>query len=178
RSTGAASPPSISFLDADTENGRTHVSDAHTCRSRRLARSTPSTCEDADPPGCEKSGRTGAAAARQALLHAPSVVRPDAQAAATRHAKRALCLPQASPPVCSHVNSARSTPTSRAGDEVWRMRQSGVDVLLPLTIASTRRFAGRRNQQANADCYHAETSQSAEHYFCCSSQALWSGSPN
>src|SRR5262249_19644756 len=27
------------------------------------------------------------------------------------------------------------------------------------------------NQQANADCYRAQTNQSPEHYFCCSSHA-------
>ena len=91
---------SVSSINAYTKRVCTHVPEAHIRRSQRLARSASSTCEDANPPGCEKSGSTGYAAARETLLRSPSVVRPHTQTAATRDAERAIRLRQAPPPVC------------------------------------------------------------------------------
>src|SRR6476469_7305844 len=86
--------------DAHAKSGCTHVPYSHTRRSRSLARSPPSAGEDANPPGCQRHRRTGGPAARQTLLRTPSVIRPHAQVAATRHAKRAVCLWQAPSPIC------------------------------------------------------------------------------
>ena len=94
-----ASRVRVSSFDAHAKDGCMRVPDAHTRRSRRLAEPAPPACEDANPPGCEKSRHRSGAAAREALLRAPSVVRPHAQTAATRNAKRAVCLPQAPPAV-------------------------------------------------------------------------------
>ena len=107
-----ASRVRVSSFDADAKDGCTHVPDAYTRRSRRLAQPAPSACEDANPTGCERSRHPGGAAAREALLRTPSVLRPHAQTAATRHAKRAVRLRQAPRPVCPQ----RAAGRGRSGD--------------------------------------------------------------
>src|SRR5262245_2292964 len=90
-----------SSINAYTKEICTHVPDAHIRRSQRVARSASSARWDANPPGCENNCNTGCAAAREALLRSSSVVRPHAQTAATRDAKRTVRLHQAPPSVCS-----------------------------------------------------------------------------
>src|SRR5262245_1180543 len=65
-----------------------------------MARLAPSAGEGPNPPGRQRHRRSGGSTARQTLLHAPSVIRPNARIAATRHAKGAVRLRQAPPPIC------------------------------------------------------------------------------